>query len=125
MQHTTHTLERAREFVKSSARPLDQARFAFLEGADAEQVYTELARFQNGDRGFGHGLEPDRQSSDSSVIATTIALQILREVNAPARHPLVNDAMRYLMGTYDADAVRWPMIDPDGDRGTTRALVDL
>lgn len=111
MQRSSHAMERASDYVRTSARPLEQARLAYLQGAPAEDVYTQLAQFQNEDGGFGHGLEPDLQSPTSTVLATTVALQILREVGAPAGHPLVSNAMRYLMAIYDAQVERWPLID--------------
>lgn len=111
MQRSTHAMERASAFVRTSARPLDQARLAYLRGGPAEDVYTQLAQFQNEDGGFGHGMEPDLQSPTSTVLATTVALQILREIEAPAGHPLGSNAMRYLIATYDAQAERWPLIN--------------
>lgn len=111
MQRSSHAMERASAFVRTSARPLDQARFAYMLGGPDEAVHAELARFQNEDGGFGHGMEPDLQAPTSTVLATTVGLQILREVEAPAEHPLVSNAMRYLMATYDARAERWPLID--------------
>lgn len=111
MQHSAQVMERASEYVRTSARPLEQARFAYLRGGPAEAVHAQLARFQNEDGGFGHGLEPDLQTPASSVLATTVGLQILRQVGTPAGHPLVTNAMRYLVDNYDAQAERWPLID--------------
>jgi hypothetical protein len=101
----------ARDYLLTAARPLERAifRYRFEEG-DAEPVYTELAQFQNADGGFGHALEPDARTASSSVLATTTALQRLRMLQAPAQHPLVNGAIRYLEGTYDATLQSWPLL---------------
>jgi hypothetical protein len=105
--------EGAQTFIAAQARPLEQARFAhyFTHGA-AEAVRDALAAFQNEDGGFGHGLEPDLQTPLSSVLATTVALQLLTELATPAGHPLVQGALRYLLHTYDPEHALWP-IRPD------------
>lgn len=107
---------RARTFIQDEARPLEQALYAFhFAGGSAEEVLTELSRFQNEDGGCGHGLEPDLQTPPSSVLATTVALQIARAVGAPATHPLVRRAVGYLVDAYDADHGYWPIIPADVD----------
>jgi hypothetical protein len=102
---------RAKEFIYKFARPLERRRFAFhFEGGAAEDVLAELVKYRNGDGGFGHALEPDLRLPGSSVLATTVGLQILREVEASADHPLVQGAIRYLLDTYDAEIETWPII---------------
>ena len=106
-------MERAGGFIFTSARTLEQARFAYyFRGGAAEAVYAELARYQNPDGGFGHALEPDLRLPESSALATTVGLQILRDLATPEAHPLVQGALRYLLTTYDADLQRWPIIPP-------------
>ena len=74
-------LKQAETFLRTQARPLEQALFAtFLRAAPAEWALSELAAFQNSDGGFGHGLEPDVQMSSSSILATTVALQQCRHL---------------------------------------------
>lgn len=103
--------EKAAVFIKSHARPLEQALYAYhFEDGAIEAVFDELAKFQNDDGGFGHGLEPDLRYSGSSVLATTVALQKLASVNAGGDHPMVKRAMFYLMHTYEAGSVVWPII---------------
>ena len=80
----------AKTFLERHGWPLDQASFAAaFEAGNTSKVLTELRRYQNRDGGFGHGLEPDVRLTDSSVIATTIALQTLAEHDADAGHPMV------------------------------------
>ena len=74
--------------TSDEVRPLEQQLYRYhFDGGTAAEVITELARFQNADGGFGHGLEPDLRLAGSSVIATTVALQRCREIHAPERCP--------------------------------------
>ncbi len=53
-----------------------------------------LASFANPDGGFGGSLEPDLRAPDSSALATSQALRMLRELGQPADHPLVEAGTR-------------------------------
>jgi hypothetical protein len=100
----------ARDYLLHAARPLEATLFHYRFGAgDAEAIYAELAKFQNSDGGFGNALEPDLRTPASSVLATTTALQRLRMLHAPAQHPLVYGAIRYLVGAYDPTFQSWPL----------------
>lgn len=108
--------EKAVDFLAKQARPLDWARYQYhFADGDAERVLAELARFGNADGGFGNALEPDLRLPDSSVVATTVALQIMREVKAPSNHPLVKNAVKYLLQTFDPAAMVWPIVPPNTD----------
>lgn len=103
----------ARNWLLSYGRPLEQAKYAWaFEGGSVDEVYHALAAYQNGDGGFGHGLEPDLQTPDSSALVTTAAMQTLRHVGAPADNPLVQGALRWYAANYDAEKQRWPFIPP-------------
>lgn len=116
MKLSKDRFHRAVDFIQTSARPLEQAlyRYHFADGT-ADDVLRELEKFQNEDGGFGHGLEPDLRLKDSSVIATTIAFQRFREVNAPGDHPVVVKACGYLASNYDAARVNWRIIPANVD----------
>lgn len=103
--------QRARSFLTEVGRPLEQAlaRHSF-DGEPVQVALAELERFQNGDGGFGHGLEPDLRLPGSSVLATTVALQHFRALGAGEDSPLVQGAIRYLMATYDPAIEAWPII---------------
>jgi len=102
---------RARAFIFEHGRPLERAKFRYhFEEGPAEGVFDALAPFQNEDGGFGHGLEADLRTTSSSVLATTMALQHLRDFGAGADHPLVQGALRYLLATYDVEREVWPII---------------
>jgi len=113
---TQEAFAKARAFIFEYARPLEKATLAHeFEGGSVDAIFEALAPFQNTDGGFGNAMEPDFRLSDSSVLATTVGLQVLREYNAGVDHPLVQGAMRYLMNTYDAEYEVWPIIPPTAD----------
>ncbi len=103
--------DRARTFIETEGRPLERSLYAYHFGqGSAEAVLAELGHFQNDDGGFGHGIEPDLQTPDSSVLGTTVALQTMRLLHVREQHPIVRGAMRYLADTYDAEFRYWPFI---------------
>jgi len=113
---TQEAYAKARAFIHEFARPLEKEIFAHeFEDGSVDAIFEALASFQNGDGGFGNAMEPDLRLPDSSVLATTVGLQVLREYNAGAGHPLVQSAMRYLMSTYDTEYGVWPIIPPTAD----------
>lgn len=113
---TAEGFAQAATFLTTEARPLERARYLFhFEEGSAESVLDELAAFQNPDGGFGNALEPDLRLPDSSVIATTVALQIARDIHAPADHPLIERACGYLRATFNQQDAVWPIIPPNVD----------
>lgn len=116
IQLSKEGFQKAQKFINTTARPLDEALFAvYIIGGSPEWALHELSNFQNEDGGFGHGLEPDLQLPDSSVLATTVALQILRRLNIGSDHNLVQGAIRFLLNTYVPSARAWPFIPPSSD----------
>lgn len=103
--------EKAVKYLNEQARPLERALYQYhFEGGAGDAVLSELAAYQNADGGFGRGLGPDIRLDDSSVNATAIAFQRLREISAPADHPVVVNACRYLVATYNEKRINWPII---------------
>jgi len=106
--------DRARQFLKTQARPLDRAMFEYrFESAPAEAVLAELVVFQNEDGGFGHALEPDVRTPSSSALATGIGLRILQELDTPSDHPMVSQAVNFLLSTFDHGANVWRVVPYD------------
>jgi hypothetical protein len=106
--------QQARKFIQAQARPLDRALFEYrFERGTLERVTVELAKFRNEDGGFGHALEPDLRTPSSSALATGIALQILKMLHCPPGHPLVQDAVTYLLDTYDDKQQVWRPVPGD------------
>ena len=105
--------EAARQHLFDDGRPLDQARFRFFfEKGEAADVVAELARFQNPDGGFGHGLEPDLRTPVSSAIATATGCGVLRQVGALPTEAFVECAIAYFADSYHAARQRWPIVPP-------------
>lgn len=115
LSRTDHA--RARRFMMETARPLERALYLHAyEGGPLDDALAELARFQNEDGGYGHGLEPDSTTPASSVLNTSEALQRLRRLGVPREHPLVADALRYLLAQYDLAHGVWPFMCPAADQ---------
>ncbi|MDX3095114.1 hypothetical protein PV703_31310 [Streptomyces sp. ME01-24h] len=74
-------LERAADFVWSTARVLEQRRFAyhFRNGA-ADAVETALSAYRNADDGYGHALDPDLRGPVSQPLHAAQALRVLDEI---------------------------------------------
>ena len=107
---------RARRFLKTEARALDRALFAYrFESAPTSRVTDALAPYQNADGGFGHALEPDVRTPSSSALATGIGLGILKELDRPARDPMVSRAAAYLLETFDAGKAVWRAVPHDAN----------
>ena len=113
---TSDSFEKARTFVIDQGRELERRllSYYFADGTPAA-VLDELANYQNQDGGFGNGLEPDIQLPDSSVITTTIALRILREVKATSNDEIVRKAIQYLLAAYDSTQNRWSIVPQEVD----------
>lgn len=106
----------ARSFLLQKARPLEAARFRFhFQQGTAGEVLAALAAYRNPGGGFGRALESDLRTPSSSILATSVALQILGEVNAPADHPLVQGALAYLLASYDSATQHWRIIPPEAE----------
>lgn len=104
-------MEQAVHYLKHRARPLERALFEWeFEEGSLEQVVEQLAAFQNKDQGFGHGLEPDIRMASSSIITTTVALQIMSHIKLPVEHPLVQGAMTYILDQYDTGKQGWEIV---------------
>jgi hypothetical protein len=104
--------DRARHFIETEARPLEQARFQYhFADAGAAAVEAALAALQNPDGGFGHGIEPDLRTPDSSVLGTSIALQVLREIGG-GPSAIATSAIAYLVATYLPELHTWQIIPP-------------
>ncbi|NDJ53596.1 MAG: hypothetical protein GYB68_11000 [Chloroflexi bacterium] len=102
-------LDAATTFIKAQARPVDLALYAFyFEDGTASAVLDALSAYQNEDGGFGHGIEPDIRLSESSPMASSVGMQYAVAVDAPAGHPLIVNAMDYLVETFNHEHDYWP-----------------
>lgn len=101
MYLSKESYERAKGWIESNARPLEKARMHYyFDGGSESEILKELLKFQNTDGGFGHALEPDLRTPDSSILATSLAFQIQN----------VASANKYLLNNYDKKNKTWRII---------------
>lgn len=121
-QLTAEQFAAARDYLLRAARPLEAARYRYhFGGGDAGDVMAALAPFRADGGGYGRALEPDLRTPAASALATSVALQVAEEAGAPASHPVVSDAIDYLLATYDPATARWRIIPPAAE-GAPRAF---
>jgi hypothetical protein len=107
---------RARNFLKTKARPLDRALFEHrFEGSSPQKAITALSTYQNDDGGFGRALEADLRTPTSSALATGHGLSLLKELGCPRSHPAVSGALGYLLDTFDQEAHAWRVVPLDAN----------
>ncbi|HWE60210.1 MAG TPA: hypothetical protein VHB98_00715 [Chloroflexota bacterium] len=101
---TTDAIARAQQFFQQHGRDIDRARFAYhFQHGSQNDLLDVLARYQNADGGFGHGLEPDIGAPDSNPFAAELALLICLQAEVPRDHPLPARTVAYLEHTQDDD----------------------
>ena len=93
--------QRAVDFILQYGTNLHRERYLyrFQESPSNLNVLAALQHYQNSDGGFGHGLEADLRTRNSSVIATTVAMQILLSVDAGSS-TLPLDGLHFLINEY-------------------------
>lgn len=103
-------------YIINSARPVDRNLFELQEGSgDGSRLFEALADFQNGDGGFGHALEPDLRTPESSALATSVAFQYLVAAGAPSSEPLVSSGIRCFVNSLGDSRDHWQSIPPSTD----------
>ena len=106
----------AAEYIALNARPLERAQFECHFGSGSiPDVLAELGRFRNDDGGFGHRIEPDLRTPLSSPLASTLALQVFRELAVPGDQPVVGDGIKYFERTSDRSIRGWDPVVLHGD----------
>ena len=110
-------LEKTSLYLKNNARPVDYALFEYhFQSGSPEKVLDEIAAFQNEDGGFGKALEPDLRLPKSTPLATCMAFQIIKEIDANETNEVVKRALEYLVNTCDPDRKGWPIVAPEVDK---------
>ena len=108
-------------FIETQARPLEQTLLEHrFRGGSVDPVLEELVGYQNLDGGFGYALEPDVRTPESSALATAIGLKMLRELGCSAGHPMVADAVAYLLRSHDPICGVWRAV-PESANGFPHA----
>ena len=101
------SLNSAHDFIKSNCDDLYTSLFEyhFFERSP-DHVLRNLEKYQNEDGGFGHGLEPDFMLPASSPMATTIALQIMDEIEEKYDN-IISSALGFYENTFDQNRNGW------------------
>ncbi len=99
--------ESAKQFILEFGTNLQRERLLYhfpqqvpqLEAPKNVNVLAALSHYQNEDGGFGHGLEADLRTKQSTVLATTVGLQILDSINA-MDSCFADRALKYLISNF-------------------------
>ena len=122
MKLPANAFDKAKSYLFSNCRSLERSIFrCFFEGGSKEAVISELEKFQNSDGGFGHAIEPDLRTPDSSAIATYQAFKTLKLIEADANHPIVKKAVDYLIESFDGSNNIWKII-PESAKDSPHAF---
>ena len=114
---TKVSFERAKKWIEENGRPLEKTliKFHFREGASQEDIDT-LKTFQNPDGGFGNAMEPDLRTPKSSILGTSIALQVLRSLNLKELgSDIVESAIIFILNNYNVEKMSWRIIPPEAE----------
>ena len=96
--------------IKEEGRMLDYYLVKSLVENTDKEIINELLKFQNDDKGFGHGLEPDLRMPNSSVACTNHAVHILDQVKDKSlTKELRKQIVEYYESVYLEDLERWRM----------------
>ncbi|GHH87749.1 hypothetical protein GCM10018793_64810 [Streptomyces sulfonofaciens] len=128
-------LLRAEEFVRLTARILEQRRFAYhflgAGNAGAEAVETALRAYRNEDEGYGHALDPGLRGPQSRPAHAVYALRVLDSIGRCGGQR-VERLGRYLTAASAADGAlpaflpgRHPFGSAQGELLTTGPVVGL
>lgn len=101
-------------FISERGRPLERALCTHhFTKPCPELVLSELEKYQNEDGGFGHSLEPDFRLPHSSPMATSVGLQILKDLDKlPQAQSMLKAAIRYLEASFQPVRNGWQPTPP-------------
>jgi hypothetical protein len=104
-------IERAQDYIWSTARVLEQRRFAFLFGdGEAEPVKAALEPYRTADGGYGYALEPDGRGPTSQPPHIWTALEVLEELGET--DPRVGDHLAAITAPDGGVPVALPTLEP-------------
>ena len=101
--------EKLKTAIFNNGRTLDIELFKYkFENGEKDSVIEELAKYQNVDGGFGHGIEPDIRLKASSPIATTIGFQYCLKIGLSTEHKIYQKSLEYFLTNLNKNDVYWP-----------------
>jgi hypothetical protein len=108
--------EKAAEYIVTKGRKLEIALFNYyFRNASLEEVLTELEKYQNKDGGFGNCIESDVRLEVSNSFSSSVAFQILCDLNVCSSNSLVKGGIKYLVQNYKPDFRGWLFFPPEVD----------
>lgn len=91
-------LKRTIKWLYRHGRPIDVARYEYLFlNSSKDSVINALTSYQNEDRGFGHGFEPDSQNPFSTPVQTWMAFTVIEELKLDKDHILITSIIDYFL----------------------------
>lgn len=105
-------IERAREYIWSTARVLEQRRFELLfgDGGDTAAIRAALDAYRTPDGGYGYALEPDGRGPTSQPPHIWTALEVLEEIGES--DPRLGDHLVELSAPDGGLPVALPTLEP-------------
>ncbi len=102
----------ASQYIQDNARYLEKLLHQhYFESPCGDKVIKALGLYQNKDGGYGNGLEPDFRLSNSSPMASTVALKLLSEFKQePLAEEQIRNVMSYLEHTYNPEIEGWESV---------------
>lgn len=101
----------ALDWMRGHGRAIDQRCVAVdLGEADPSTITDVLRVYQNPDGGFGRALEPDVRLAGSSVLAGTIALQLLARYRPDNASDVLDRVSGFFADAYDGETAAWPIV---------------
>ncbi len=110
-------MEEIRTWIYRNARPLDLALWQLqFEKGSREHLMDMLRFYQNGDGGFGHGLDADCWNPESSPYCTMLAIGIMQSNGLlyPGQ-PVVGEILQYLENSPHCTEDGWLFNIPSND----------
>lgn len=101
--------QKACDSIEKHARTLDKKLLDYhFERGPISNVRKELIKYQNEDGGFGNAIEPDIRLKGSSPMATSVGLQYCSEIEMDPNDTIIENAIKYLVETYQTEDGYWP-----------------
>ena len=102
----------ATQYIQDNARYLEKLlHHHYFESPCGDKVIKALGLYQNKDGGYGNGLEPDFRLSNSSPMASSVALKLLSEFKQePLAEEQIRNVMSYLEHTYKPEIEGWESV---------------
>ncbi len=108
------SFKRIAGIFEDNARSIERAIFEDrFVGRCEEKILDELRWYQNGDGGFGKGIEPDFLLPLSSPLATSVGFRYILNLKNVDPSPVAEHAIGYLEKTFVSERKGWYAVPED------------